>query len=77
LDLDDDRLAGPKLGRVGLADRRRGKRLPVESVEDLLGRGMQLGFGTGAPDPRLGDGRFCSSASSSASANRDRLASLI
>ena len=44
LDLDDDRLAGAQPGAVGLADRRRGERLPVELREHLLDVGAELGL---------------------------------
>ena len=38
----DDPLAGAQPGRVGLADRRRGERLPVELGEHLVDRGAEL-----------------------------------
>ena len=44
LHLDDDRLPRPQPRAIGLTDRRRGQRLPVELGEDVLDTVAELGF---------------------------------
>ena len=73
LDLDHDRLAGAEPGAVGLADRGRGERFPVELREHLVDRLSQLGLEDGLdPLDHSGRTRFWSLASSAASSGEMR-----
>ena len=60
---------------VGLADRRRGERLPVELGEHVVDRAAELGLEHRRDAARRGSGgtRFCSSASSSQTSRRQEV----